>query len=45
LLRSKRPTLAKARAIDEELRTAGLSGIDPFWVRWSAFVDRLAGKP
>ena len=44
LLRSKRPTLARARAIDGELRAAGLSGIDPFWVRWSAFVDRLAGK-
>jgi len=45
LLRSKRPTLARARAIDAELRAAGLSGIDPFWVRWSTFVDRLAGKP
>jgi hypothetical protein len=45
LLRSDQPTLSEARAIDAELRAAGLSGIDPFWVRWSAFVDRLAGKP
>jgi AAA domain, putative AbiEii toxin, Type IV TA system len=44
LLRSKQPTSAAARKIDAELRAAGLSDIDPFWVRWSAFVDRLAGK-
>lgn len=44
LLRSKRPTLAQAHAIDAELRKAGLPDIDPFWIRWSAFVDRLAGK-
>jgi hypothetical protein len=45
LLRTEQPSLAQARAIDEKLRAAGLSGIDPFWVRWSAFVDRLEGKP
>jgi AAA15 family ATPase/GTPase len=45
LLRAEQPKLAQARAIDEKLRAAGLSGIDPFWVRWSAFVDRLEGKP
>jgi hypothetical protein len=45
LLRSKRPTLKQAQDIDHELRAAGLSDIDPFWVRWSAFVDRLADKP
>jgi len=44
LLRSKRPALAKARTIDGELRKAGLPDIDPFWVRWSAFVDKLPGK-
>jgi putative AbiEii toxin of type IV toxin-antitoxin system len=44
LLRSKRPALARARTIDDELRKAGLPDIDPFWVRWSAFVDKLAGQ-
>jgi hypothetical protein len=44
LLRSKRPTLDAARTIDKQLRAAGLPDIDPFWVRWSAFVDRLAAK-
>lgn len=44
LLRAKRPNLAKARTIDGELRKAGLPDIDPFWIRWSAFVDKLAGK-
>lgn len=45
LLRNEQPTLVEARAIDDELKAAGLPGIDPFWVRWSAFVDRLAGTP
>jgi hypothetical protein len=45
LLRNPQPSLAEARAIDDELKAAGLPGIDPFWVRWSAFVDRLSGKP
>jgi hypothetical protein len=45
LLRAEAPSLDQARAIDTKLRAAGLSGIDPFWVRWSAFVDRLEGKP
>ena len=45
LLRADQPTLEQARAIDDKLRAAGLSGIDPFWVRWSAFVDRLEGRP
>ena len=45
LLRAEAPSLEEARAIDAKLRAAGLSGIDPFWVRWSAFVDRLEGKP
>lgn len=44
LLRSKRPALAQARTIDDQLRKAGLPDIDPFWVRWSAFVDKLAGQ-
>lgn len=44
LLRSKRPTLEEAQDINKDLRTAQLPDIDPFWVRWSAFVDRLAGK-
>lgn len=44
LLRSKEPTLEEAQAIDKDLRAAMIPGIDPFWIRWSAFVDRLAGK-
>jgi predicted ATPase len=44
LLREPNPTVERARAVNEELAAAGLSGIDPFWVRWSAFIDRLEGK-
>ena len=43
LLRSKRPRLEDARRIDGELRKV-LDGLDPFWVRWSAFVDRLGAR-
>jgi len=35
---------AKANAINEELAAAGLPAIDPFWVRWSTFVESLGGN-
>lgn len=44
LLRQQRPTLAKANKISAQLADAGLSAIDPFWVRWGAFVERLGGS-
>lgn len=45
LLRAARPTIAHARRVDAALRSAALPDLDPFWVRWSAFLDRLEGKP
>ena len=44
LLRQKKPTLKQANAITRELGAAGLSGIDPFWVGWGTFVERLGGR-
>lgn len=41
LLRSAKPTLGDALEIDKSLRKAALPDIDPFWVKWSAFVDSL----
>ena len=44
LLRQKdAPTLAQARVIDALLRKAALPDIDPFWVRWGAFMEKLGG--
>lgn len=42
LRRRDAPTLQEATAIDHELRVAALPDIDPFWVRWSAFLENLA---
>jgi AAA domain, putative AbiEii toxin, Type IV TA system len=44
LLREKNPTLLEAKAIQHEVHAAGVSSLDPFWVRWSAFVDGLENK-
>lgn len=44
LMRAPKPTLKKARAIDKELREAGLSDIDPFWVRWGYFMENLGAS-
>jgi len=38
------PTVEEARRVDRTLRKAGLSDIDPFWVRWGAFVEKLEGR-
>jgi AAA domain, putative AbiEii toxin, Type IV TA system len=43
LLRRVEPKLRSARAVDQELRRAGLSDIDPFWVRWGKFMEELEG--
>jgi len=37
------PTHAVIRKADESLRHAGLSDIDPFWARWSFFVEQKLG--
>jgi predicted ATPase len=39
LLRSLGANWDKIKSIDDELRKARLPELDPFWVRWSAFVD------
>jgi hypothetical protein len=43
LRRREPPTLGEVREVDTELRRAGLSDIDPFWVRWGAFVEEIEG--
>jgi hypothetical protein len=44
LLRRQDPTLAEADDITKELIAAGVSGLDPFWVGWGSFVERLGGR-
>lgn len=39
LLREQAPQVEQVRAVSEDLRRAGLSDIDPFWVRWGKFVE------
>ena len=42
LLRQKElPSLDEARAVENDLRKAGLPDIDPFWVRWGAFLEEI----
>jgi hypothetical protein len=41
LLREPSPKVEQARAIDQDLRRAGLPDIDPFWVRWGYFMERV----
>jgi predicted ATPase len=42
LLRRKKPaTLQEVRDVDKLLREAVLPDIDPFWVRWNAFIESL----
>lgn len=43
LLREAHPAPERARAVDEELRRAGLPDIDPFWVRWGKFMESSGG--
>jgi hypothetical protein len=43
LRRKDLPPLDEAREVDTELRKAGLSDIDPFWVRWGAFIEDIEG--
>ena len=44
LRRKELPTLKEAQAVDTELRKAGLPDIDPFWVRWGAFIEEIGVK-
>lgn len=44
LRRREQPSPQEARRVDAALRKAGLSDIDPFWVRWGAFVEQLEGR-
>jgi len=43
LHRKKPPSVDEAGAVGTELRKAGLPDIDPFWVRWGAFVEEIGG--
>jgi hypothetical protein len=40
LLSTPTPSIEEIDAADEQLRRAGLPDIDPFWVRWSYFVEQ-----
>ena len=42
LLRSEEPPVAEVSEVDRSLR-AVLADVDPFWVRWSAFVEDRTG--
>ena len=45
LLRQKNPPAREeAEMVDQELQKAALPDIDPFWVRWGAFMERLEGQ-
>lgn len=44
LRRAVTPTLQEAKTVDDELRKV-LTDIDPFWVRWSNYMDTLRGQP
>lgn len=39
LRQAKQPSRAEILAVDKQLRLAALPDIDPFWVRWSHFVE------
>ena len=41
LRRKRKPTREQVREVDKELRVAGLPGIDPFWIRWGAYIESL----
>ena len=43
LLRESAPELDAVMAVDDGLRRT-LSELDPFWVRWNAFVERCRGE-
>ncbi|MCY1033290.1 ATP-binding protein [Corallococcus sp. BB11-1] len=40
VLSAKPPSLEEIEAADNQLREAGLPDIDPFWVRWTYFVEQ-----
>jgi hypothetical protein len=42
LRRPAAPSVEEVLRVDAELRRAGLSDIDPFWVRWGSFVEEIA---
>lgn len=44
LLRSANPSRQRVSQVDKLLREASLPDIDPFWVRWGAFVDSLKNR-
>ena len=44
LKRREQPGLDEARRVDAVLRKAKLPDIDPFWVRWGAFMEQLEGR-
>lgn len=42
LLRESNPNQAAIAKVDEQLRSARLPDIDPFWIRWGKFVEQSA---
>jgi hypothetical protein len=42
LRRATPPSPNEVLRIDEALHRAALSDIDPFWIRWGSFMERLA---
>ena len=41
LMRQSVARIEDARAIDDELRRSGMPDIDPFWVRWGYFMEKI----
>ena len=44
LRRKENPTVTEAQEVDALLHRAALPDIDPFWVRWGAFLERLGAN-
>ena len=41
VMSAKPPSLEAVEAVDRTLHEAGLPDIDPVWVRWGYFVERV----
>lgn len=44
ILMAQDPSVEEAERVDAMLHKAGLPDIDPFWVRWGAFLENLRGE-
>jgi len=43
LLDAAEPSMAEIKRVDQQLRSAGLPDIDPFWVQWGFFKEQRQG--